>query len=427
MSPAPFTSELAEALAPDLLERFQRYVRVNTQSQPDRNQSPSTPEQLDLLRMLVDELRAIGLEDADLDENGYVFATLPATVDDAPVIGLVAHVDTIPDLPGEGVEPIVHRDYDGAVIELPREGIRLDPAQMPALADAIGHDVVTASGDTLLGADDKAGVSEIMAAVAYLAAHPELPRPTLRIGFTPDEEIGEGATLFDIERFGAVCAYTLDGSALGELQDETFSGSEAIIRIYGVDVHPGWGYGKLVNAAKLAAQVVAALPADGLSPETTEGREGYVHPHKIVASAERAEIRVIARDFDDDKLEQHVELLRRTAEEVVAAAPGARVDIQVRHQYPNMRRYIEKFPAAVEAAERALRAEGIEPVRKETRGGTDGSVLSGRGLPTPNLFTGGHEYHSVREWASLQEMAAAAATVVRLAEVWTAAELRNAA
>jgi tripeptide aminopeptidase len=321
----------------------------------------------------------------------------------------------------------VHRDYDGAVIELPREGIRLDPAEMPALADVVGHDVVTASGDTLLGADDKAGVSEIMAAVAYLAAHPELPRPTLRICFTPDEEIGEGATLFDIERFGAVCAYTLDGSALGELQDETFSGSEVIITIHGVDVHPGWGYGKLVNAAKVAAQVVAALPADGLSPETTQDREGYVHPHKIVATGERAEIRVIARDFDDDKLAQHVELVRRTAEEAVAAAPGARVEVQVRHQYPNMRRYVEKFPAAVEAAEKALRAEGIEPVRKATRGGTDGSVLSGRGLPTPNLFTGGHEYHSVREWASLQEMAAAAATVVHLAEVWTAAELRSAA
>jgi tripeptide aminopeptidase len=427
MSPAPFTSELAEALAPDLLERFLRYVRVDTQSQPDRDQSPSTPGQLDLSRMLVDELRAIGLDDPELDGNGYVFATLPATVDNAPVIGLVAHVDTIPDLPGAGVEPIVHRDYDGAVIELPREGIRLDPAEMPALADVVGHDVVTASGDTLLGADDKAGVSEIMAAVAYLAAHPELPRPTLRICFTPDEEIGEGATLFDIERFGAVCAYTLDGSALGELQDETFSGSEVIITIHGVDVHPGWGYGKLVNAAKVAAQVVAALPADGLSPETTQDREGYVHPHKIVATGERAEIRVIARDFDDDKLAQHVELVRRTAEEAVAAAPGARVEVQVRHQYPNMRRYVEKFPAAVEAAEKALRAEGIEPVRKATRGGTDGSVLSGRGLPTPNLFTGGHEYHSVREWASLQEMAAAAATVVHLAEVWTAAELRSAA
>ena len=424
---ADFTSPVAEAIAPDLLDRFLRYVRVNTQSQPDRSQSPSTPGQLDLSRMLVDELRAIGLEDAELDENGYVFATLPGNVDHAPVIGLIAHVDTIPDVSGDGVEPIVHREYDGGVIELPRGGTRLDPADMPALLDAKGHDIVTSSGDTLLGADDKAGVSEIMAAVAYLAAHPELPRPTLRIGFTPDEEIGEGATLFDIERFGAVGAYTLDGSALGELQDETFSGDEAIITIHGVDVHPGWGYGKLVNAAKLAAQVVAALPANSLSPETTREREGYVHPHKIVASAERAEIRAIARDFDDDKLAEHVELLRRTAEEVVAAAPGARVEIEVKHQYPNMRRYVEKFPALIEAAEKALRAEGIEPVRKATRGGTDGSVLSGRGLPTPNLFTGGHEYHSVREWASLQEMAAAAATVIRLAEVWTAAELRTAA
>ena len=424
---ADFTSPVAEAIAPDLLDRFLRYVRVNTQSQPDRSQSPSTPGQLDLSRMLVDELRAIGLEDAELDENGYVFATLPGNVDHAPVIGLIAHVDTIPDVSGDGVEPIVHRDYDGGVIELPHDGTRLDPADMPALLDAKGHDIVTSSGDTLLGADDKAGVSEIMAAVTYLAAHPELPRPTLRIAFTPDEEIGEGATLFDIERFGAVGAYTLDGSALGELQDETFSGDEAIITIHGVDVHPGWGYGKLVNAAKLAAQVVAALPANSLSPETTREREGYVHPHKIVGSAERAEIRAIARDFDDDKLAEHVELLRRTAEEVVAAAPGARVEIEVKHQYPNMRRYVEKFPALIEAAEKALRAEGIEPVRKATRGGTDGSVLSGRGLPTPNLFTGGHEYHSVREWASLQEMAAAAATVVRLAEVWTAAELRTAA
>jgi tripeptide aminopeptidase len=427
VSPAPFTSEVAESLAPDLLERFLRYVRVNTQSQPDRSRSPSTDCQLDLLRILMDELRAIGLEDAELDDNGFLFATLPGTVENAPVIGLIAHVDTIPDLSGEGVEPIVHRDYDGSVIELPRDGIRLDPAEMPALADAGGHDVVTASGDTLLGADDKAGVAEIMRAVAYLAAHPELPRPTLRVGFTPDEEIGEGATLFDIERFGAVCAYTLDGSEVGELQDETFSGWEVVITIQGVDVHPGWGYGKLVNATKLAAQVVGALPAGRLSPETTRDREGYVHPTKISATPERAEVRLIARDFDDDKLAEHVELVRRTAEDVVAAAPGARVDVQARQQYPNMRRYIEKFPAAVEAADRALRAEGIEPIRKPSRGGTDGSILSGRGLPTPNLFTGGHEYHSVREWASLQEMAAAAATVVRLAEVWTAAELRSAA
>jgi tripeptide aminopeptidase len=427
MSPAPFTSDVAESLAPDLLERFLRYVRVNTQSARDRSESPSTPGQLDLLRMLLEELQAIGLDDASLDDNGYVFATLPANVEHAPVIGLIAHVDTIPDVSGEGVEPIVHRGYDGGVIELPRAGVRLDPASMTELADAVGHDVVTSSGDTLLGADDKAGVAEIMAAVAHLAAHPELPRPTLRIGFTPDEEVGEGASLFDIERFGAVCAYTLDGSCVGELQDETFSGDEVIITIQGVDVHPGWAKGKLVNAAKLAAQVVAALPPDSLSPETTSEREGYVHPYRIDATAEHAVIRAIARDFDDDRLAEHVELLRRTAEEVVAAAPGARVEVEARHQYPNMRRHIDEFPAVVEVAEKALRAEGIEPIRKPIRGGTDGSVLSARGLPTPNLFTGGHEYHSVREWASLQEMAAAAATIVRLAEVWTAAELRDAA
>jgi len=252
----------------------------------------------------------------------------------------------------------------------------------------------------------------------------------LVVAWSPPTELRWRATFMSRRLFSGEHGFRLEPMATNRVrfvQDETFSGSEVIITIHGVDVHPGWGYGKLVNAAKVAAQVVAALPADGLSPETTQDREGYVHPHKIVATGERAEIRVIARDFDDDKLAQHVELVRRTAEEVVAAAPGARVEVQVRHQYPNMRRYIEKFPAAVEAAEKALRAEGIEPVRKATRGGTDGSVLSGRGLPTPNLFTGGHEYHSVREWASLQEMAAAAATVVHLAEVWTAAELRSAA
>jgi tripeptide aminopeptidase len=333
----------------------------------------------------------------------------------------------VPDVPGAGVEPIVHRDYDGGVIELPRGDTRLDPADMAVLRDAVGHDIVTSSGDTLLGADDKAGLAEIMAALAHLAAHPELPRPTLRIGFTPDEEIGEGASLFDVERFGAVCAYTLDGSALGELQDETFTGSEAIITIHGVDVHPGWGTGKLVNAARVAARVIAALPADTLSPETTSGRDGFIHPYEIRASGEHAVIRAIVRDFEDEKLEQHMELLRRTAEEVVAAAPGARLEFEVRRQYPNMRRYIEAFPEIIAAAENALRAEGIEPVRKPTRGGTDGCVLSEMGLPTPNLFTGGHEYHSVREWASVQEMAAAAATIVRLAEQWTTPELREVA
>jgi tripeptide aminopeptidase len=418
---APYSSPLAEGLAEDLLERFLRYVRVDTQSARDRTASPSTPGQLELSRMLVGELREIGLEDAELDEHGYVYATLPATAGaDAPAIGLIAHVDTSPDAPGGGVEPVVHRGYDGGALRLPRGDTVLDPADMPVLGTKAGHDIVTSSGDTLLGADDKAGVAEIMAALAHLAAHPELPRPALRIGFTPDEEVGEGATLFDVERFAAACAYTLDGSQPGELQDETFTGVQVTLTIDGVDVHTGWATGKLVNAARLAARVLAALPADTLTPETTADREGFVHPFEVRASAGHAVVRMIVRDFEDDLLEQHVELVRRTAEEVVGAEPRARLAFEVRPQYPNMRRYLEAFPDVVSRAERALRAEGIEPVRIPIRGGTDGSILSARGLPTPNLFTGGHEYHSVREWASLQDMASAAAVVVHLAEAWAA-------
>ena len=420
MTPAPFTSPLAEELSRDLLERFLRYVRVDTQSVRDRAQSPSTPGQLDLAHMLVEELREIGLQDAELDDNGYVMATLPATVDgDAPSVGLLAHMDVSPDAPGAGVEPIVHTVYDGGVIELPRGGTVLDPADMPGLTSRVGHDVVTSSGDTLLGADDKAGVAEIMAAVAHLAAHPDLPRPTLCIGFTPDEEVGQGAVLFDIERFGAACAYTLDGSEPGELQDETFNAAEVKLTIHGVDAHTGWATGTLVNAARLAAQIVAALPSDTLTPETTEGREGFIHPYLVDATATRAEVRAIARDFEESGLQSHVDLVRRTAEEVVGAEPRARLEVEVTPQYPNMRRFVEEFPQVVETAEKAIRAEGLEPVRQPIRGGTDGALLSERGLPTPNLFTGGHEYHSVREWASLQEMAAASATIVRLAEAWT--------
>ena len=418
----PFTSPLAASLADDLLERFLRYVRVDTQSARDRTGSPSTPGQLDLSRMLVEELRSVGLEDASLDENGYVTATLPSTTGAAePVIGLIAHVDTSPDAPGAGVEPIVHRGYDGGVIELPREGTVLDPESMGDLTGRAGHDVVTSSGDTLLGADDKAGVAEIMAALAHLAAHPELPRPTLRVCFTPDEEVGEGATLFDIERFGALGAYTMDGSDLGELQDETFAAKEAIVTIEGIDVHPGFAKGKLVNAARLAARVIAALPSDTLTPETTSGREGYLHPYELEATALKAKFRVLLRDFDDDVLAEHERLLRRTAEEVVAAEPRARLEIEVVDQYPNMRSYLEPYPEIVAAAERAIQAEGVEVLHRPIRGGTDGSVLSARGLPTPNIFAGGHEFHSVREWVSVQDMAAAGAVIVRLAAEWAKA------
>ncbi|MGH2843452.1 MAG: peptidase T [Solirubrobacteraceae bacterium] len=417
---ATYTSPLAQTLAPDLLDRFTRYVRIDTQSKPDRERSPSTPGQLDLGRLLVSELQALGLADAELDRHGYVYATLAGNVPGAPVIGVIAHVDVSGDAPAAGVEPLVHRDYGGGVIELPRDGTRLDPAQMPELESRRGHDLITSSGDTLLGADDKAGVAAIMAAVRHLLEHPELPRATLRIAFTPDEEIGEGATLFDIERFGARCAYTLDGAGLGALEDESFTAVEARLKIRGVGVHPGQATGKMVSALRIAAAIIAALPSDRLTPATTAGRDGFLHPVKLEAAADHAEIRLIARDFDEDLLQTHLELLRATAQRVLADHPQAGLDLQLHRQYRNMRPYIEQDPDVVAAAEEAIRAEGVEPLRIPIRGGTDGSRLSEMGLPTPNVFDGGYEYHSVREWASLQDMAAAAATVVRLAGVWSA-------
>jgi tripeptide aminopeptidase len=407
---AAFTSDLAQSLSGETIERFQRYVRFDTQARRERDGSPSTPGQLDLGRLLVGELEEIGLDDAALDDNGYVTATLAATGDaPMPTVGLIAHMDVSPDAPD-----------DGGVITLPKGGTVLDPASMPALDGKAGEDIVTSSGDTLLGADDKAGIAEIMTAVAHLAAHPELPRPNLRIAFTPDEEIGMGASLFDVEAFGASCAYTIDGSTLGELQDETFTGAEAIIDIEGVDVHPGFATGKLVNATRLAARIVAELPDDTLSPETTSGREGFIHVYEMSGAAGSAQIRAIVRDFDDDLLAEHAALLREIAERVVGEEPTAKVTVEVTPQYPNMRSYLEPMPEIVDVAERAIRAEGIEPIRNPIRGGTDGSMLSAMGLPTPNIFAGGHEFHSVREWISVQDMAAAAAVIVRLAEEWAA-------
>jgi tripeptide aminopeptidase len=417
-----FTSDLAGELAADVLARFDRYVRIDTQAVRDRTGCPSSPGQLDLAWLLVTELIEIGVRNATLDENGYVTATLPASGGEAgreaPVIGLLAHVDVSPDAPAAGVEPIVHREYDGGVIRLPRGGTVLDPSTMRELSGKEGEDVVTSSGDTLLGADDKAGIAEIMAAVAYLAGHPEVGRPTVRIAFTPDEEIGLGAELFDVEAFGAKCAYTMDGSTIGELQDETFSAVEVRIRITGVDVHPGYATGKLVNAARLAGRIVAGLPSATLTPESTSGREGFIHVYELTGSSGEAEIRAIVRDFDDDLLADHVRVLREIAEDVVGSEPTASMELDVTPQYPNMRKYLEDFPEIVEAAETAIRAEGLELIRKPIRGGTDGSRLSAMGLPTPNIFAGGHEFHSVREWVSVRDMAAAAAVIVRLAGVW---------
>ncbi len=422
----PWTSPLAEALAPGLLERFERYVRVHTTAARARTGSPSTPGQLELGRMLAGELVALGLTDVVQDADGYVYGTLEATVDDAPTIGLLAHLDTSPDAPGEGVEPLVHPSYDGSVITLPRGGTVLDPAVMGELGSKVGHTIVTGSGDTLLGADDKAGVAEIVTAAGWLAAHPELPRPRVRVCFTPDEEVGLGAELFDVAGFGADCAYTLDGSDLGELQDETFTAVGVRLVVEGVDIHPGSAYGVMVNAAVVAAAIVAALPRDRLTPDTTRGREGFVHVVSVAGDAVRCEVRAIVRDFEDVLRDAHVALLRTVAGDVVASFPGARLAaFEVEEQYPNMRAFLAPYPEIVAAAEAAYRAEGVEPVRSPIRGGTDGSRLSSMGLPTPNLWAGGHAFHSVREWTSLQDMASAAAMLVRLCEAWTAPERRG--
>jgi tripeptide aminopeptidase len=412
-----YPTRIAAELSADVLDRFLRYVQVDTQSDDDSETYPSTGKQLDLGKMLADELREIGLEDVELTEHGYVFATVPGSA--GPTVGLIAHMDTSSDESGTNVKPQVIRNYDGGDIVLPGDPRKvLRSSENPILAERAGHDIVTTDGTTLLGADDKAGVAEIMGAVAYLAAHPEIEHAPVRVGFTVDEEVGRGVDHFDIEEFGADFAYTLDGSEIGRIDDETFSASEVRIRIEGHSVHPGTSKGKMVNAIKLAARIVERLPKADRSPETTEGREGFVHPTRITGTTAEAEVRFIARDFDAQKLEQHEQLLRSLADEVAAEEPRAHVTVTVEESYRNMKEFLDADPAVTEAADEAARRAGMEPWREPIRGGTDGSMLSARGLLTPNIFTGGHQFHSVLEWASVQEMAASAATIVELVKLW---------
>jgi tripeptide aminopeptidase len=412
-----YPTELAAELADDVLERFLRYVRIDTQSDYDSETYPSTAKQRELGALLARELSQLGLEDAGIDEHGYVFATLPGS--GGPTIGLIAHVDTSPDESGSNVEPQVVRGYDGGDIELPadpREAIR--PSESTLLAEKIGHDIVTTDGTTLLGADDKAGIAEIMTAVAYLAAHPEVEHAPVRVGFTVDEEVGQGVEHFDIEAFGADFAYTLDGSEIGRIDDENFSASHVRVKISGHSVHPGTSKGKMVNSIKLAARLLERLPKERLSPETTEGREGFVHPARISGGTAETTITFIVRDFDAAKREEHEQLLLRLADELVAEEPRARVSVEVGQSYLNMKEFLAGRPRIVDAAEEAARRVGLEPSRGAIRGGTDGAVLSARGLLTPNVFTGGQEYHSVREWISVQDMATSTATVVELVKLW---------
>jgi tripeptide aminopeptidase len=414
-----YSSPLAEELAADVLERFLRYVKIDTQSGEDTEAKPTSAKQLDLTRLLAQELQELGLEDVAVHEHGYVVATVPGLgTDGAPTVGLMAHVDTSPDESGANVKPQVVERYDGADIQLPGNAKQvLSPSESKLLTKRIGHDIVTTDGTTLLGADDKAGVAEIMAAVAYLIRSDE-PRAPLRVAFTVDEEVGLGAIHFDLDAYGADFAYTVDGTEIGGIDDESFSASEAVVVFHGRGVHPGSAKGKLVNSIKLAADFVASLPRETNSPETTDDREPYVHPTRIHGGTEETTVKMILRAFEADVLTANEELVRRLAEEAVADVEQASVDVQIRSQYRNMKETLDKHPQIVAAAMEAVRRAGLEPKLGSIRGGTDGSILTARGLPTPNIFTGGNEYHSVREWASVQDMAASAATLVELVRLW---------
>ena len=404
-----------------VLDRFLRYVRYDTQSDEQSTTYPSTGRQLVLLRDLAAELKGVGLADASIDEFGYVTATIPATTSkrNVPTIGFIAHVDTSPEMPGANVKPIVHRRYDGRDLALPDDPAAvLRLADNPALTDQIGHDLVTASGTTLLGADNKAGVAEIVTAAAYLVSHPEILHGPVRIAFTPDEEIGRGTEHFDVARFGALCAYTMDGGSRGEIQIESFSADAMTITFHGFNTHPGDARGRMVNAIKIAAAFIDRLPHDTLSPETTGGHEGFVHPYVIQAGVERTSVRLLVRDFAVAGLKEKEAMLVRLAREAAAAYPGARAECAVEESYRNMKAILDGHPAIAEHAREAIRRAGLEPRTHPIRGGTDGCRLSFTGLPTPNLFAGEHNFHSSLEWVSVHDMEKAVEVIVHLCRVW---------
>lgn len=406
-----------------LLSRFLRYVQVYTTSDPLSKTTPSSPQQWDLLRMLKAELEALGAAEVSISEYGYVFATLPATTNKkVPTVAFTAHVDTAPDFSGEGVKPLVHQNYQGQIIQLPDDPKQIqDPAKDPDLKKAIGKDIVTASGLTLLGADDKAGVAIVMTLVGYLLKHPEIKHGPIRVCFNPDEEIGRGVEKLDLKELGADVAYTLDGEYPGEINWETFSGDSAVVMIEGVSTHPGWAktHG-MVNAVHLAGKLLASLPRDNVSPETTEGRQGYIHPHDFEGNAAKAVVRFILRDFDNEKLAQHGERLKGLCAGLQAAEPRARITCEIKPSYRNMGYWLKDDMRPVEYAFEAVRAVGLEPLERAIRGGTDGSRLTERGLPTPNIFDGCHNAHGPLEWVCVQDMEAALQVCVKLAEIWEA-------
>nr|WP_298999578.1 peptidase T [uncultured Allomuricauda sp.] len=400
-----------------LLPRFLEYVAIDTQSDPYSKTTPSTEKQLNLAKKLVTELHSIGMEEVSIDVNGYIMATLPSTIEkNVPVIGFIAHMDTTPDFTGKGVSPQIVKEYDGGDIVLnKRKDIVLSPDYFPELLQYTGQTLITTDGTTLLGADDKAGVAEIITAMEYLREHPEIKHGKIRVAFTPDEEIGRGAHKFDVKKFGAEWAYTMDGSQIGELEFENFNAAGATIKIKGKSVHPGYAKDKMVNAIHIANQFLSLLPQHEV-PEKTEGREGFFHVHKIKGGIEEAEIELIVRDHDAQHFEARKQLLKDIVEKL-SLKFGDSIDLNIENQYFNMREKVEPVFHIVEIAEEAMKSLNIEPIIKPIRGGTDGSQLSFMGLPCPNIFAGGHNFHGKYEYVPLESMQKAVEVIVKICEL----------
>jgi len=407
-----------------MIDRFLRYVKIDTQSvEGVEDKYPSTDKQKDLLKLLVEELQELGLKDAAMDQYGYVMATLPSNLGPdedkkVPVIGLIAHVDTSPEVSGANVKPIIHENYQGDDIVLPgdpNQVLRFD--ENPALKDHIGHDIITSDGTTLLGADNKAGITEIMTLLEYLVAHPEIKHGTLRVGFTPDEEVGAGTKYFDVKKFGADYAYTVDGETVGEIENETFNAAAATFTVHGVNVHPGYAKNKLVNAIKIVSDIIMELNADP-SPETTEKREGYLHPYVLEGGVEKASVKYLIRDFEQAGMDEKAERLKQVHEMMIKRYPKATIELEIKESYQNMKVKLDEDPKVVEYAIEAVRRAGIEPQLQLIRGGTDGARLCFMGLLTPNIFTGGHNFHGKLEWIAVQAMEEAVDTLVQLVQIW---------
>ena len=400
-------------------ERFLRYVKYDTQSDEESTSFPSTEKQKNLSKDLAKELKELGLKDAHMDENGYVMATLPSNTDkNVPAIGFIAHVDTSPAVSGSDVNPVINKNYKGGDITLQKNGVVIKESENPDLKNMIGFDIITADGTTLLGADNKAGVAEIVDAVNYFLSHPELKHGTIKVCFTPDEEVGRGTEKFDVKKFDAKYAYTVDGQSRGEVETETFSADAVIVKFVGKNIHPGYGKGILINSMKVASAFVDSLPKDKLSPETTEKREGYVHPTSLNGNEELTTVKFIIRDFETKKLKEYEDILKNLAEETIKKFPGSKMEFEVTEQYRNMKEILDQHPHVEKNAIKAMENLGIKPIMNPIRGGTDGSRLSFMGLPCPNIFAGEHSFHSKEEWVAVQDMEMAVKVIVEIAKIW---------